>query len=193
MSNKPTRDIHIVVAMDEASAIGIGSKIPWKIKTDLKRFREITLGHTVLMGRKTCESIVSYLGGPLKSRRNLVLSRNDNFSSPGFEKLNTWFSFLENFMSGEYGDVYIVGGAEVYRIALPFAQYMHITRVCVIINEVDAHFPSFEKTEWKLTNHSPIVPASEADEYSFYYETFKRIENQQTKNELRGFVQSEEH
>lgn len=171
-------DISIIVATDKNGAIGIQNRIPWKIRTDLKRFKEMTFGHTVLMGRKTCESIIAYNKGPLKGRRNIVLSRDKDFNPRGFERLGSWFEFWIKFTEEEYGDVYVIGGAKVYETALRYAKHIYITRVCAIINDADTYFPEILETDWELVEAGSLNPSNEFDEYDFYYETLKRITNQ---------------
>lgn len=174
MTNNSSPVLKIIVAMDFNGSIGAQNRIPWKIKSDLKRFKELTTGHTVLMGRKTCESIISYAKGPLKNRRNIVLSRDNSFSPEGFEVVRSWEEFMSNFRSGQYGDVFVIGGAEIYRCALQHADLIYITRVCAIISRSDTSFPKFRGSLWKIAEQSKVYPASPDDEFSFYYETLKR-------------------
>jgi dihydrofolate reductase len=175
MSDKPL--LKIIVAMDLAGVIGRENQIPWKIRTDLKRFRDLTEGHTIIMGRKTCESIASYAKGPLKGRRNIVLSRNKSFSVEGFERVSDWDAFMDKFERDEYGDVYVIGGAEIYKKALLDADFIYITYVCAIING-DTFFPEFEEANWRVAERSPIHPISEFDQFEFYYEVLERIKTQ---------------
>ena len=132
-------NVVIIAAIAENSVIGAAGKIPWHISDDLKRFKRITLGHPVVMGRKTFDS----LGKPLPGRRNLVLTRGP--AIPGVE----YFASLDAALATCQNEiVFIIGGAELYRQALPLANALLLTHVHRQVDG-DAHFPDFDRQRWR--------------------------------------------
>lgn len=153
-------DIIIIAAVSENDAIGKDGKIPWHIGEDLKRFKELTMGHTVLMGRKTYESLPDNVR-PLKGRKNVVLSSNMDYDpqAMGVVVCNDLNSAL---IHSRYEEkVFIIGGAEVYKEAIEYADYLEITMVHGEF-EGDAFFPYVDfANSWKLENEEKF------DGYSF--------------------------
>ena len=136
--------ISLVAAMDRERAIGIDNGLPWHLPDDLKRFKAMTTGKTVLMGRRTAES----LGRALPNRINLVLTRSGRVPFDGMQAVAS----LEQAMQvGGDGGLMVIGGAEVYALTLPFAQHMHLTHVDTRVPDADAFFPEFEADCWKTT------------------------------------------
>lgn len=130
--------IVLVAAMDRHRVIGRGNQLPWYLPDDLKRFKALTSGHTVLMGRKTWESI----GRPLPNRRNLVMSRQQKLSLPeGVQQVKTPEEALE--VSGGARVLFVIGGGEVYARFLPVADEMVLTEVHTDVEGGDAFFPSW--------------------------------------------------
>ncbi len=125
-------------------ALGKDNQLIWHIPDDLKRFKALTKGHPVIMGRKTFESIVGYLGKPLPDRTNIVVTRNTLFQYPGIIIAPTLHDALENASVVDTEEVHIIGGAEVYRQALPFAQRLYLTLIDDEL-QADAFFPEYEK------------------------------------------------
>lgn len=134
----------IIVAVDEGGGIGLDGKLPWHLPGDLKRFRQLTLGGTVVMGRTTFEGI----GRPLPGRQNVVLTRDPAWAAPGVEVARSVEAISE--LSG---DVWIIGGAQVYAQFQPLVDTIELTRVHGL-HPADAYFPSFGST-WKLVNAEP--------------------------------------
>jgi dihydrofolate reductase len=129
----------LVAARDRRGAIGRDNALPWHLPEDLKRFKAITLGHAVLMGRKTAESI----GRALPGRRNLVLTRGDRAPFPGqkvVHSLDEALALAETLM--------VIGGAEVYALALPRADVLELTEVDAVVEGATAFFPQFDESEW---------------------------------------------
>jgi dihydrofolate reductase len=129
--------IVLIAAIAEDGTIGHAGKIPWHIPDDLKRFKRLTLGHTVIMGRKTFQSI----GKPLAGRRNIIVTRQ-----PGPDHFPSLEAALKSCADTE--TVFVIGGAELYRAALPLADKLLLTHV----NHPgggDTKFPHYDKTEWK--------------------------------------------
>lgn len=135
--------INIIAAVAQNLAIGNENKLLYWLPNDLKRFKALTTGHTVIMGRKTFDSLPK---GALPNRRNIVLSRTVN-SLPGAEVFSSLEEALQNCAIDE--DVYIMGGESVYTQALPMADRLCLTEVEDSPEEADAFFPVFDKAVWK--------------------------------------------
>lgn len=146
------------VAVADNLVIGKGNDLPWHLPEDLKHFKELTLGKTVVMGRKTYESIVARLGKPLPRRKNVVITRQPNYEVPNevlvFGSLDACFSSLAS------EDLYIIGGAEIFKLALPKAELLYMTRVFGNY-EGDAFFPELNLNDWEL------VSEDKHDKFSF--------------------------
>ena len=144
--------INIIAAIAENNAIGLNGKLLYWLPADLRRFKELTTGHTIIMGRKTFDSLPK---GALPNRRNVVLSRSKK-DFPGAEKFASLPDALASCSADE--DVYIIGGASVYAEALPLANRLCLTEVHDTPKEADAYFPPFDKDEWEIAfreEHEP--------------------------------------
>ncbi len=143
----------IVVAMAENNVIGINNALPWHIPEDLKRFKSVTMGKPCIMGRKTFESILTQLGKPLPGRENIIVSAK-GYKYDGIASSPDIDSALErgrhHAMTSGTHEVMIIGGAEVYKQALPRSDRIYLTRVHKTV-EGDAHFPKLSDTDWKET------------------------------------------
>lgn len=134
--------ISLIVAMSQNRVIGHDNKMPWHLSADLKRFRAITMNSPILMGRKTFESI----GKPLDGRTNLILSKNINYQPQGCLVFQSLESALDE--AKKYGEeVFIIGGATLYEIALPLASRLYLTDIQAEF-EGDTLFPEFDITDW---------------------------------------------
>lgn len=140
--------VSLVVAVAENGVIGRGDDLPWQLRADLRRFRELTIGHAVIVGRKTQESIMRRLGRPLPERRTIVLTRQADYRLPECETVHSLNEALEK-VGGE-DEVFVIGGAEVYPEALPRASRIYLTRVHAT-PEGDAFFPPVDLAEWRVT------------------------------------------
>jgi dihydrofolate reductase len=143
-----------VVAATENDVIGRGNAMPWHLPADLRHFKEITLGHPVLMGRRTFEAI----GRPLPGRRNLVLSRSRDFVVPGVEVVHDVDEAIAK--AGDAPELMIIGGAALYALALPRTGRVHLTRLHMSV-EGDAYFPALPEAQWREVSRSPRRPADE--------------------------------
>ena len=133
----------LVAALDREGAIGRDNALPWHLPRDLKRFKALTLGHAVLMGRKTAESI----GRALPGRRNLVLTRAAQAPFEGQEVVASFEEALE-----KCGDtLMVIGGGEIYALALPHADVLELTAVDMVVEGAHAFFPRFDEREWRET------------------------------------------
>nr|AGS54299.1 dihydrofolate reductase [uncultured bacterium contig00106] len=128
----------MIAAVAENGVIGKDNKLPWHLPEDLRLFKKTTMGHPIIMGRKNFESI----GRPLPGRTNIVLTRNPNFAADGIVKAASLKEAFE--IAGNSEECFVIGGAEVYKEALPFCQKLYITRVHGIF-EGDVYMPEFEK------------------------------------------------
>ena len=136
--------ITIIAAVAENNAIGLDGKLLYWLPADLRRFKALTTGHTIIMGRKTFESLPK---GALPNRRNVVLSRSKQ-DFPGAETFASLNEALASCSPTE--DIYIIGGASVYAEALPLADRLCLTEVHNTPQEADAFFPAFDQKEWKI-------------------------------------------
>src|ERR1700741_2196904 len=134
--------VSLIVAMAQNGVIGRANALPWqRLPEDLKRFRAFTLGKSVLMGRKTFESI----GRPLPGRANLVLTRDRAWSAPGVVVVHSVEEALSQ--AADSNELVVIGGAEIYRLVLPFARRMYLTHVHADLPG-DTFFPDFDATQW---------------------------------------------
>ena len=157
--------ISLVVAMDEAGTIGRDGALPWRLPEDLRHFRRLTLGKTVLMGRKTWDS----LGKPLEGRRNWVLSRDPSFRPAGAE---AFVSLDQALAAHREGDLVVIGGAEIYRQALPLADTVHLTRVHARV-QGDTRFPEWPADRFRQTARVDH-PADARHAHAFSFITLER-------------------
>jgi len=135
--------ISIIAAVAQNMAIGYQNKLLYWLPNDLKRFKALTTGHTIIMGRKTFESLPK---GALPNRRNVVLTRSE-ITFPGAEVFPSLQAALASCAPDE--DVYIIGGASVYKEALPLADRLCLTEILDTPKQADAFFPQFSLKEWK--------------------------------------------
>ncbi len=157
--------ISIIVAVAENGVIGNQNRLLWHIAEDLRRFRHITTGHPVVMGRKTWES----LGRPLPGRENVVVTRQE-LSLDGARTVHSLAEAYALFPPEE--EVFIIGGAQIYAEALPVADRFYLTRVHRSY-EGDTRFPEWDAAAWRLTE-SESFPCGERYEYPFTFETYER-------------------
>ena len=138
--------IAIVVARSRNNVIGKGSEIPWRVKGEQKLFKEITQGGTLIMGRKTYESI----GRPLPGRETIIVTRNPGYSAPGCHIASSLGAALDQ-AEQLARPVYVVGGGEIYREALPIADAVHLSIINTEV-EGDVTFPDFPTDEFRLVS-----------------------------------------
>jgi dihydrofolate reductase len=142
--------VSIVVAISENNAIGKDNKLLWHLPKDLKHFKEITTGGTVIMGRKTYDSV----GRPLPNRRNIIITRQQ-IEIPGCEVVNSVEAALD--LCRDEAEVFIVGGAEIYRLAMPLTDKIFLTIVHENF-EADTYFPEIKPAIWKETDRQDHEP-----------------------------------
>jgi dihydrofolate reductase len=154
--------IAIVVAVAENRVIGRGGALPWRMSSDLKRFRRLTWGKPIIMGRKTFESI----GKPLDGRDNIVVSRNSSFRCTGVHVASNFEAALELAirLAVERGvnEVVVVGGANLYQAALPYAERIYLTQVHGRVGG-DTTFPGLDLDQWREIERIPCLRGSKDD------------------------------
>jgi dihydrofolate reductase len=163
--------ITIVVAMAENGVIGDSNRLPWHLPADLKHFKALTIGKPIAMGRKTFQSI----GKPLPERRNLVLTRDRSFSAPGVETVASFEDAL--ILTASSPELMVIGGAEIFRLALPKAQRMHLTRVHAHIPG-DVYFPAFNAAEWRELERR-AYPADSQNAHAMTFCSLERIKSRE--------------
>ena len=160
--------ISIIVAIAQNRAIGFENKLLYWLPNDLKRFKALTTGHTIIMGRRTFESLPK---GALPNRRNIVLSRQD-IEFPGAERYASLEAALSQCPTEE--EVFIIGGASVYREALPMADRLYITHIDDTPEAADAFFPEIAPSLWKETGRESH-PTDEKHLYPYQFVDYQRI------------------
>jgi dihydrofolate reductase len=175
MSTVTERTVHppsapivtLVAAIAENGVIGNGNRMPWHLPADLKRFKALTLGKPILMGRRTFEAI----GKPLPGRRNLVLTRAADLAASGVEVVHSVEEALA--ACADAPELMVIGGAEIYRLFLPHAQRMHITRVHAPVVG-DTRFPGCDWNEWRKVERS-TQPADERNAFAMTFLILERL------------------
>jgi dihydrofolate reductase len=150
MSRSP--DILIIAAVAANGVIGNGNQMPWRLPEDLKRFKKLTLGHAVIMGRKTFDSIMTTTGKPLPGRDNIVITRSRDWAGVGCRAVNSLQAALAAVPAGQ--DAFVIGGGEIYALALPLARRLYLTEIEREF-QGDAVFPDFDRSHWKEVSREP--------------------------------------
>jgi dihydrofolate reductase len=158
--------LSIIVAMSENRVIGRDGALPWHLPADLKRFKQLTMGHAIVMGRKTYESIAR----PLPGRRSIVLSRNVDYRPVGVDVVANLQEALKQ--TDDQQEVFVIGGSSLYQMALPVADRIYLTEVATKL-EGDVLFPEFDRNEWQLVDSLP-AEIDEKSSLSFCFKIFDR-------------------
>ncbi len=160
--------ISIIAAMDRKRGIGVDNKLPWRLSADLKRFRELTMGHHIIVGRKTFESI----GRPLPGRRMIVVTRDVNYKAEGCNVANSVEDAVNLARERGESEVFFCGGAEIYAQTIGIADRMYLTFVDAEV-AADTFFPEFDEREWSELESS-YQPADERNQYPFTFKLMVR-------------------
>lgn len=161
--------ISFIVAMDERRGIGLHNKLPWHLPADLAFFKKVTTGHTILMGRKTFESI----GRPLPKRRNVVLTRDRQFTAEGCDIVHSVEEAIERYgADNENGELFVIGGAEVFRLFMPYADKLYITEIAHRF-EADTFFDPIERSDWYVLSREK-GPRDDKNPYDYEFVTYER-------------------
>ena len=157
----------LIAAVARNGVIGVDNRLPWRLPDDLRRFRELTTGHSIIMGRKTWESI----GRPLPDRQNIVVTRQQNFQASGADVVASLEAALAAAIMPE--PVFVIGGEALYREALPLASRLYLTEIQKEFPG-DAHFPGYARGAWRETSRETRRTDS-PDGFEFAFTAFERI------------------
>ena len=159
-----TPHLNIIVAQAENRAIGLNGDMPWHLGSDLRRFKALTMGHPIVMGRRTWESLPKR---PLQGRRNIVFSQSEDFAPEGAEvvhSVNDLFRLLHDCDD----EVFIIGGGRIYNMLMPWVNRLYITWVHKEFPEADTYFPVIDLSEFTKINESdPMTDEKSGLEYSY--------------------------
>ncbi|MEX2608231.1 MAG: dihydrofolate reductase [Kiritimatiellia bacterium] len=155
-------ELVLIAAMDRNRVIGKNQTLPWRLSADLKRFKSLTTGHPILMGRKTWESI----GRPLPGRRNLVLTRQHAYTAEGAEVVHSTAEALA--LCADAERLFVIGGEAVYAECLPLADRVYVTFVETEVEEGDAWFPEWDSSQFRVENEIRL-PADEKNQFPFRF------------------------
>ena len=159
--------ISIIVAAAANNVIGAQGDLPWRLSDDLKRFKAVTMGKPIVMGRKTWESI----GRALPGRRNIVITRQQGFTAEGCDVVQSTDEAIA--VAGDVGEIMVIGGSEIYGLFLPMAQRLYMTRVHADVSG-DAFFPDIDEDMWQLVSDE-ACPADSRNEFDFSFRIYERI------------------
>jgi dihydrofolate reductase len=157
--------ISFIFAMDRNRAIGVNNTLPWHLPGDLKFFKAVTMGHPILMGRKTYESI----GRPLPGRRNMILTQNTEFGAEGCEVIHSVDEAVQEFRDQE---LFVIGGAEIFRLFAETVDRMYITFIEHEF-EADTYMSDLDLSEWTLVS-SEQGERNEKNPYEYYFRIYQR-------------------
>jgi dihydrofolate reductase len=160
--------LSLIVAVARNGVIGRGGDLPWRLSADLKRFKRLTMGKTMIMGRKTFDSI----GRLLPGRTTVVLTRQTDWSFPGARVAASLQEALV-FDNPDQEEVFVIGGAQLYETALPLADRLYLTRIETDV-EGDTHFPAWEPNEWQIVREESF-PVDEKNEFETTFLIYERV------------------
>ena len=161
--------ISLIVAMASNRVIGRNNQIPWHLSADLKKFKQITMGSPIVMGRKTFESI----GKPLPGRSNIIISRNKSYEQPGCQV----FSEIDQALAScaDDDEVFIIGGSAMYEMMLPRAEIIYLTQIEQEFSG-DTFFPEILASDWQIVEHQLVTDDKQAA-FNYSFRKLKRIKN----------------
>ena len=167
--------ISLLVAMDEGRGIGKDNHLPWHLSADLKRFKALTMGHHMIMGRKTFDSI----GRVLPGRKTIIVTRNQDYRIEAINNQAGQIYILHSIdeaiiFADEAGEneVFIIGGGKIFEQTLPLASRIYLTRVLTRL-DCDTYFPEFNPGQWEILDEA-YIPADENNEYDSIYQFLSR-------------------
>jgi dihydrofolate reductase len=160
--------VSLIAAMAQNRVIGHDGGLPWRLPRDMRRFQRLTTGHAVIMGRKTYDSV----GQPLPNRRNLVVTRSIDYRPPG---VRVFHSLDDALLAADCGEVFVAGGAEIYRLAFPRAVRLYLTVVHAVV-EGDTFFPAFAMDDWHL-EEDLRYPSDERHPFAHSFRFYVRRSN----------------
>ena len=159
-------EISIIVAVSTNNVIGAKGDLPWRLADDLKHFKSVTMGKPIVMGRKTWDSI----GRPLPGRQNIVVTRQPGFVAEGCDVVASVEAAIA--AAGNVDELMVIGGSQIYELALPLADRLYLTRVHADVAG-DAHFPDVDETAWQLVD-AETHAADERNDFAFSFMLYER-------------------
>jgi len=160
-------EISLVVAMDENRLIGADNGLPWRLPADLRHFKKVTMGHPIVMGRRTWDSI----GRPLPGRTNIVVTRRADFAAPGAVVVDSLEAAKAG--AGDTGELMIIGGAEIFEQALEEADRIYLTEIHAAF-EGDTHFPKISEDQWACVSREDF-DKDDKNPYAYSFLVLERI------------------
>jgi dihydrofolate reductase len=160
--------VSLIAALARNRVIGRDNRLPWRLPADLRRFKQLTMGHTLLVGRKTFESI----GRPLPGRTMLVASRKPGYAPEGVRVVRSVQEALDAARERGETELFVAGGAEIYHQTLPVADRLHFTRIEEDVPG-DAYFPEYDETQWRLVEREDFAPSQEVP-FAWSFEVYDR-------------------
>lgn len=161
--------ISIIVAVSLNHVIGVDNQLPWHLPADLQYFKSLTLDHTIIMGRKTFESI----GRPLPKRENMVITRDPDYVLENVVVMNSIEKAIEYCKNKEQEEVFIIGGDTIYKQTLALADQLYITKVDTLIENGTAFFPTIDLNEWQLLS-SITHHKDEKNQFDYTFEHYEK-------------------
>ncbi|MEM7570675.1 MAG: dihydrofolate reductase [Pseudomonadota bacterium] len=162
----PKPKVSMILARASNGVIGRDGDLPWRLPADLKHFKKLTVGKPIIMGRKTWDS----LGKALPGRHNIVLTRDKSFTGEGCTVTHTLADALD--AAGLTGEIMIIGGAEIYKLAMPIAQRIYMTHVALTA-EGDTLFPALDEAEWHASDRQ--AHSAEGEQPGYEFVTYDRV------------------
>lgn len=162
--------VSLIAAMDSNCAIGKGNALPWHLPDDLKRFKALTVGKPILMGRKTAQS----LGRALPGRLNLVLTRSGQVPFDGMQVVSSLEEARSIAAEAGTNELCVIGGGEIYALTLPIATYLHMTLVDTEVSGADAFFPRFDAVRWREVFREPHA-ADARHAFAFEFVDYEKL------------------
>ncbi len=160
--------ISFLVAMDENRVIGLNNDMPWHLPADLAYFKKTTTGHTIIMGRKTYESI----GRPLPNRKNVILTRDQNYKAENCIVIHSVDEALA-LMNDNDEEYFVIGGTEIFQQLLPYADRLYITHIYETFAG-DTYFPPFDSEEWKIVSREQGI-RNEKNPYDYEFLIYEKV------------------
>jgi len=168
--SSPIPCVSIIAALARNRVIGRDNRMPWHLPEDLKRFKRLTLGHAVIMGRRTFESIIATAGKPLPGRENIVVTRSSVWTRPGCRVANSLDAALA--AAHASAEAFVIGGAEIYALAMPLAQRLYLTEIEREFDG-DTFFPGFDRSGWREVSRERRAPEG-AEGFGYAFVEYRR-------------------
>jgi dihydrofolate reductase len=168
--------VSILVAMDENRGIGREGRLPWRLSSDLKRFKELTMGHHIIVGRKTFESI----GKPLPGRETIVVTQDRDYKAAGCFVVHSVEGAIALARERGESELFVCGGAEIYAQVMDGADRLYLTQVHAVV-DADTFFPDWDGNSW-IEKESSFHKADEKNQYSFTFKVFSHRRDRKAEN-----------